>query len=72
MYDPSVNQWTMMKALCVPRRGIGIAVIGGAIYAAGGHDGKDYLDSVEKFHKYNQEWSVVGHIEDKRGRFGFA
>ena len=72
MYNPSSNQWTVLQSLTTPRRGLGVAVIGGALYAAGGHDGKDYLNTVEKYNKYSQGWAVVGHLIDCRGRFGFA
>ena len=72
MYDPASNQWTSLHGLTVPRRGLGGAVIQGTLYAAGGHDGTHYLNSVEKYSSYTQGWTVVGHLEDSRGRFGFV
>ena len=72
MYNPISNQWTVLQSLTTPRRGLGVAAIGGALYAAGGHDGKSYLNAVEKYNKYSQGWAVVGHLVDCRGRFGFA
>lgn len=71
-YDPSTNQWTVVQSLNIPRRGVGVAFIGGSIYAAGGHDGNTYLNSIEKYCKYSKEWTTVGCMEDFRGRFGFA
>jgi len=32
-----------------PRGGVGVAALGGKLYAVGGHDGSNYLSSVEEY-----------------------
>ena len=32
MYNPISNQWTVLQSLTTPRRGLGVAAIGGALY----------------------------------------
>jgi len=37
-----------MNMLCA-RGGVGVAALGGRLYAVGGHDGSNYLSSVEEY-----------------------
>ena len=46
-YDPVTNKWTFVSSMSCPRGGVGVAALGGRIYAVGGHDGSNYLNSVE-------------------------
>ena len=70
MYDPGENQWTSIRALIGPRRGMGLGVVGDTLYMAGGHDGKSLQRSILKFNKQTQDWTVVGNLITSRGRFG--
>lgn len=48
-YDPVHNVWTVIIGMSCPRGGVGVAALGGKLYAVGGHDGTNYLSSVEEF-----------------------
>lgn len=48
-YDSTCNQWTLVAQMSCPRGGVGIAALAGKIYAVGGHDGSNYLSSVEQY-----------------------
>lgn len=48
-FDTNKRKWMKIASLIRRRGGVGLAVIAGKIYATGGHDGNDYLDSVEVY-----------------------
>ena len=48
-YDSSKDSWTLVAPMSCPRGGVGVAALGGKIYSVGGHDGTNYLNSVEAF-----------------------
>ena len=48
-FDPKTGRWTMLSKLSCPRGGVGVAALGGRLYAVGGHDGQNYLNSVEAY-----------------------
>ena len=48
-YDPANNTWTMITKMSCPRGGVGATTLAGQIYVVGGHDGSNYLSSVEAF-----------------------
>ncbi|KAL0401138.1 UNVERIFIED_CONTAM: B2 protein [Sesamum latifolium] len=49
------------------RFGPAAADMNGAIYVAGGYDGKDYLRSVERFDVREHAWTRIGSMNTKRG-----
>ena len=50
-YDPKTCEWTTLAPMLTHRHGVGVAVLGGPIYAVGGHDGWSYLNTVERYVK---------------------
>ena len=48
VYNPSTNTWQMGPSLKAPRSGMGVAVLEGAVYVAGGNRGTGRLRSVER------------------------
>lgn len=48
-YDPYRNEWIKVKPMSSPRCGVGVAFQGNSLYAFGGHDGQNYLKSVERY-----------------------
>lgn len=47
--DLDYGVWYQLSAMNTHRHGLGVAVISGALYAVGGHDGWSYLNTVERY-----------------------
>ena len=48
-YNPNTRVWCPVTSTLCPRGGVGVAALGGRLYAVGGHDGTNYLSSVEEY-----------------------
>jgi len=46
MYDPEMDEWTMVSSMEKHRSASGVVVLDSQIYAIGGHDGLSIFDSV--------------------------
>lgn len=46
--DMESGSWTQLSPMNTHRHGLGVAVLGGTLYAVGGHDGWSYLNNVER------------------------
>lgn len=44
-YNPKTDQWTAIEAMSKRRSGLGVLTYKGEVYAAGGYDGTDRLES---------------------------
>uniref|UniRef100_A0A1I8F4I7 BACK domain-containing protein n=1 Tax=Macrostomum lignano TaxID=282301 RepID=A0A1I8F4I7_9PLAT len=64
LYDPDVDQWTLIGRMCHPRSGVALVAIGDAVYAVGGNDGEKRLRSIEKYRLsgLDNEWVEVGQM----------
>lgn len=47
----------MMGNMTSPRSNAGIATVGNTIYAVGGFDGNEFLNTVEVYNLESNEWS---------------
>ena len=47
-YDPIHRVWSPVPSMSTHRHGLGVCVLGGPLYAVGGHDGWSYLNTVER------------------------
>ncbi|EDV27555.1 uncharacterized protein TRIADDRAFT_53368 [Trichoplax adhaerens] len=52
------GNWKVVSKMNKPRYGVGVAVLEDSIFAIGGHDGKNYLDTVEQFNPKTKYWSL--------------
>ncbi|KAK6015577.1 kelch repeat protein [Ostertagia ostertagi] len=52
--------------------GVGVASMGGLVYAIGGHDGQRYLNTVEAYDPVTNAWTPVTDIKDCRAGAGVA
>ena len=43
--DPQTNKWSKVSSMCTRRLGVGVAVLGGFVYAVGGSDGTSPLNT---------------------------
>jgi N-acetylneuraminic acid mutarotase len=61
-FDPSLNQWThcggTCKAMPTARFAHALGVVNGLIYAVGGHDGTNALNTVEIYDPVSNGWSA--------------
>lgn len=48
-YDPSTDTWTESVPMLTKRCRLGVAMLGGKLYACGGYDGSCFLQTVEMF-----------------------
>lgn len=48
-YDPNTNSWTEMRPMLTRRCRLGVAALGGKLYACGGYDGMSFLQTVEVY-----------------------
>lgn len=44
--------------LCICISGVGVAQLGGYLFAVGGHDGSNYLNSVEAYNPITDRWVI--------------
>ncbi|XP_029341301.1 kelch-like protein 2 [Acyrthosiphon pisum] len=65
-YDPTLEAWTPVAEMSVCRRGAGVGVLNGLMYAVGGHSGHKYLKSVEVYRSSDGVWSSVADMETRR------
>nr|CAB3257534.1 influenza virus NS1A-binding protein homolog [Phallusia mammillata] len=68
----SVGSVSHLCPLNQARCGAGVTALNGKIYAAGGFNKSECLDSVECFDSSANRWSMVCHMNAKRGRFSVA
>lgn len=56
MYDPARNDWKMLGSMTSSRSNAGVAMLGDTIYAVGGFDGNEFLNTVEVYNPDTDEW----------------
>ena len=65
-YDPECDSWSMVAPMLMPRGGVGVAGLGGYLYAVGGNDGAASLQSVERYNPHTNKWSRVAPMNRRR------
>ena len=63
--------YAIFSVMCY-RRGLGLACMGGAIYAVGGLDDKNCFDTVERYDPNGNTWTQVASLNLPRGGVGVA
>lgn len=53
-YDPQLNKWTKVASMSTRRLGVGVAVLGGYLYAVGGSDGTSPLNTGKGLSHHNE------------------
>ncbi|KFV52802.1 hypothetical protein N341_06758 [Tyto alba] len=54
---PGWNEWKVMGSMTTPRSNAGITTVANTIYAVGGFDGNEFLNTVEVYNPESNEWS---------------
>jgi len=71
-YDPISDCWLKMASLQLARRGCGVAVFHGKIWAVGGHDGMHSLCDVEIYDPVQNTWSKGPSLTSCRANVGVS
>ena len=66
LYKPIDNSWQDMAPMRSSRRGLCALSLNGLIYAIGGHDGQQGLNSVERYDPSNDQWENVASMDETR------
>ena len=59
VFDPCLNQWSLLPSPNVPRAACGIVSVDDTVYVFGGYSGGSTLDSVECYDAECNEWQKV-------------
>ena len=70
MFDPAVNQWSLVSCPAVPRAACGIITYNNCVYVFGGedanlHEDSIFLDSVECYDIHNNQWQLIGTMPER-------
>ena len=71
-YDPKENKWTKVASMMTRRLGVAVAVLHGYLYAIGGSDGQNPLNSVERYDPQKNTWTVMAPMSTRRKHLGCA
>ncbi|KAL8616818.1 hypothetical protein ACOMHN_017855 [Nucella lapillus] len=58
-YDPRKNRWFEVAEMNTRRRHVGVCSANGMLYAVGGHDGNEHLNSGEMFNPKTNKWRPI-------------
>jgi len=77
VYDPNSNSWASsttgaIASMRTARYGLAAAAINGKIYAIGGFDGRNYLNTVEVYDPGSNSWSTAASMPTARSSLAAA
>ena len=65
-YNPIKNIWTKLQPMSISRRGVGVCILNGLLYAIGGSDGLQALSLVECYNPGTNAWTRVADLNENR------
>uniref|UniRef100_A0A3Q3K9S1 BTB domain-containing protein n=1 Tax=Monopterus albus TaxID=43700 RepID=A0A3Q3K9S1_MONAL len=65
-YDPITNSWQPEVSMGTRRSCLGVAVLHGLLYAAGGYDGASCLNSAERYDPLTSTWTSIAAMSTRR------
>ena len=71
-YNPVKETWTQLKPLSNSRRGVGVSILEGLLYAIGGSDGLQALQLVERYNPEMNTWMRVADLNEVRSSVAAA
>ncbi|XP_010004994.1 PREDICTED: actin-binding protein IPP [Chaetura pelagica] len=69
-FDTFSHYWTTVSSLHQARSGLGVAVVGGMIYAIGGEDNSMIFDCTECYDPVTKQWTTVASMNHPRCGLG--
>ncbi|XP_071629820.1 kelch-like protein 5 [Temnothorax longispinosus] len=70
--DFSTLTWSTLPPMNVHRQKLGVAVLGGLLYAVGGYDGRCSLNAVERWDPGTNQWNSICPMSVQRSGIGVA
>lgn len=58
-YEPERDEWHLVAPMLTRRIGVGVAVLNRLLYAVGGFDGTNRLNSAECYYPERNEWRTI-------------
>ena len=72
-YEPESNSWTALPHMLHSRSDLALVCFGNTLFAIGGEDGKQALDSVERYNVDTINWQRVASLNyGRKGLCGTA
>ena len=65
-YNPSEESWQERSPMLYARRGVGVGILKGLLYAVGGSDGIEALRVVECYNPHTNIWTRVADLNEAR------
>lgn len=65
-YDTQKDQWSYVASMRTKRCRLGLAALNGKLYAAGGYDSLNFLNTVERYCPVEDKWEFVASMNFKR------
>ena len=69
-YTSNNRHWETVSPMKICRSRVGVAVFEGKLYAIGGFDGTNRLDSAEVYDPETDEWSIIPSMKERRSALG--
>lgn len=69
VYDPEINQWTMITPMRSRRSGVSCIAYHGHVYVIGGFNGVSRMCSGEKYNPQTNSWSQIPDMYNPRSNF---
>lgn len=69
-FSPLLERWEQVAPMHSCRSRVGVAVLNGQLYAAGGYDGNERQNTVEVYSPDNNQWNYVTAMGAKRSALG--
>ena len=66
VFDASTESWRLVAAMGERRINFGFVALGGHLYAIGGWDGENILQSCEKYYPERDEWVEIAELPQPR------
>ena len=66
-YEPESNSWTALPHMLHSRQWLALVCFENTLFAIGGRDGTERLDSVERYNVDTKQWQRVASLNVRRG-----
>eukprot|EP00731_Ephydatia_muelleri_P007709 Em0004g47a len=66
VFQPSKNAWRDLAPMVTSRRGVGLSLLGGFLYAVGGSDRIQALRLAERYDPNANEWTKIAEMNENR------